>query len=189
MKRVKNQHLLTFNSSYFFPFKFTTLFAMTFILCNRLNAQSYGTALGVRLGDGLGVTLQQQVVVHGTVEGILSSRDKDLTLNVLYEHHTSLLTRGLNFYLGGGFYKTWIHQDDNLIIQPTNPYGLSPIMGLELTIARKLNLSADIKPTIRLGGNGGKGFEWHTGISVRYVLAGRYFKDDGWKFWKKWKKK
>lgn len=189
MKRFKDQLLPTFNRFLITSLKLSSLVAMICLFCNSLNAQSYGTALGVRLGDGLGVTLQQQVVVHGTVEGILSSSNKDLTLNVLYEHHTSLLTRGLNFYLGGGFYKTWIHQDDNLITQPTNPYGLSPIIGLELTIARKLNLSADIKPTIRLGGNGGKGFEWHTGVSVRYVLAGRYFKDDGWKFWKKWKKK
>ena len=189
MKRFKNQLLSRSIRSLFIPFKFGLLVAMIGLFSHNLNAQSYGTALGARLGDGIGLTLQQQVVVHGTVEGILSSSNKDLTLNVLYEHHTSLLTRGLNFYLGGGFYKTWINQDDNLITQPTNPYGLSPIIGLELTIARKINLSADIKPSIRLGGNGGKGFEWHTGVSVRYVLAGRYFKDDGWKFWKKWKKK
>jgi hypothetical protein len=189
MKRFKNQLLPTFIHFLFIRFKFASIVAITCLFGNSLDAQSYGTALGVRLGDGIGLTVQQQVVVHGTVEGILSSSNKDLTLNVLYEHHTSLLTRGLNFYLGGGFYKTWIHQDDNLITQPTNPYGLSPIIGIELTIARKINLSADIKPTVRLGGNGGKGFEWHTGVSVRYVLAGRYFKDDGWKFWKKWKKK
>ncbi len=166
---------------------FATVFFLV-ILPLSIEAQSYGTALGVRVADGIGITLQQQVVVHGTVEGILSSKSKDLTLNVLYEHHNSLLTRGLNFYAGGGLYKTWLHKDENLIVQPTDPYGISPVIGLELTLA-KLNLSADIKPLIRVGGSGGKGFEWRTGVSVRYVLAGRYFKNDNWKFWKKWKKK
>ena len=39
------------------------------------------------------------------------------------------------------------------------------------------------------GGEGIKGFQIPTAFSIRYVLAGRYFKNDKWKFWKKWGKK
>ena len=151
-----------------------------------ISAQSYGTALGVRLADGFGFTLQQQVTVHTTVEVILQSgfKEKDVTLTVLGEVHKSLLTRGFNFYTGGGLYHRWLQKDENYVKQPINPWGITPIMGLELTMGR-INLSADFKPNIRIGGDG-DAFEWHTGISIRYKLAGRYFKDDGWKFWKKW---
>lgn len=155
-----------------------------------ISAQSYGTALGVRVSDGFGFTLQQQVTVHTTAEVILQSgfQQKDVTLTVLGELHNSLLTRGFNFYVGGGVYHRWLEKNENLIVMPTNPWGISPIMGLELTMG-KLNFSADFKPNIRLAGSGGDAFEWRTGISIRYKLAGRYFKDDSWKFWKNWFKK
>ncbi len=149
-----------------------------------MQAQMYGTAFGIRAADGIGLTVQQQVAVFSTVEGILSSKDKNTTLNILFEQHKRLITSGLNFYVGAGLYKTWLDKDDNVINHPTNPFGISPIIGIEMTIA-KLNLSADIKPHIRVGGTGGKGFEWHTGVSVRYVFAKRYFKNEKWKFWKK----
>jgi hypothetical protein len=165
-----------------FIFFFTLFFAPLSIF-----AQSYGTALGVRLADGFGFSLQQQVTVHTTAEIILQSgfKQKDVTLTALGELHNSLLTRGFNFYVGGGVYHRWLEKDENFIKMPTNPWGITPIMGLELTMG-KLNFSADFKPNIRLAGDGGDAFEWHTGISIRYKLAGRYFKDDSWKFWKNW---
>jgi hypothetical protein len=110
-------------------------------------AQSYGTALGVRVSDGFGFTLQQQVTVHTTAEVILQSgfQKKDVTLTVLGELHNSLLTRGFNFYLGGGVYHRWLEKNTNLIEQPTNPWGISPIMGLELTMG-KLNFLPTLNP-------------------------------------------
>ena len=157
---------------------------------NSLSAQGYGTAVGVRILDGLGLTLQQQVATHTTVEAILQkdSKSSNATLSVLGEQHKNLLSRGFNLYIGGGFYKTWIPKDDNLIVQPKDPWGLSGVGGLEITLG-KINISADIKPNIRLGGDKDGSAFLHTGVSVRYVFAGRYFKDDGWKFWKKWQKK
>lgn len=165
------------------------LFVFTFILIiSKAEAQSYGTALGIRL-DGFGVTLQQQVATNSTVEIIAQSAGfgrSDIMATALFEQHKSLITRGLNFYLGGGLYKLWYDRDKTENIGKKNPFGVSPIMGLELNLG-KLLLSGDIKPNIKLSGDG-KGVEWHTGISIRYELHGRYFKNDDWKFWKKWKK-
>jgi hypothetical protein len=173
-----------------------SLFILCYFVCIlsplSIKGQAYGTAIGARFGSGWGLTLQQQVAVHTTVEAILQSNFsgyKDVTLTVLGEQHKNLLSRGFNIYFGGGFYKTWLVERENVIKQPTDPWGISPIAGLEITLG-KFNLSADFKPQIKLGGDSdAKGFDWQSGISIRYVLAGRYFKNDDWKFWKKWKKK
>ena len=92
------------------------------------SAQAYGTAVGVRLADGWGLTLQQQVALHTTVEAILSTAlsKKDVTLTVLGEQHKSLLSRGFNLYFGGGFYKTWLQERTNVLVQPANPWGHQP---------------------------------------------------------------
>jgi hypothetical protein len=158
---------------------------------SNLSAQSYGTAVGGRLGTGWGLTLQQQVAVHTTVEAILQSgfTSTETTFSILGEQHQSLISSHFNFYFGGGFYKTWLETNTNLKVQPANPIGISGIAGLELTFG-KLNFSADFKPMIRLSGGDSstKGFQGQPGISIRYVFADRYFKDESWKFWQKWTK-
>jgi hypothetical protein len=153
-----------------------------------VNAQSYGTAIGIRI-DGFGLTLQQQIAPHSTIEGILQSgiKKQDITLTLLYELHQGLLTRNLSFYWGGGLYKTWYDRTDVTRGLLNDAFGVSPIVGLELNIG-KIILSGDIKPTLKLSGDG-RGFTMGQGISIRYELAGRYFKNEDWKFWKKWKKK
>lgn len=154
-----------------------------------ISAQLYGTAAGVRIGSGLGLTVQQQVAPHTTVEGILQSNfsTKDVTVTVLGEQHQGILRRTINVYFGAGLYKTWLETDANLKVQPTDPWGLGLVTGIELTLG-KLNLSADIKPAIKFAGDG-KAIQAPIGISARYVFASRYFKDESWKFWKKWQKK
>jgi hypothetical protein len=167
-------------------------FFFVFLLSISLNytvlGQSYGTAIGIRI-DGFGATIQQQIAPHSTIEAIIQSgfKKQDITLTLLYEKHQGLLTRNLSFYFGGGLYKTWYDKTDVTRGIIKDDFGISPIMGLELNIG-KIILSGDIKPTLKLSGDG-KGFTMGQGISIRYELAGRYFKNDDWKFWKKWKKK
>jgi hypothetical protein len=165
---------------------------LLFLVPLSISAQAYGTAAGARIGDGFGLTVQHQVALHTTVEGILqrSFKSQDVTLCVLAEQHKSLLSRGFNLYYGAGLYKTWLTERTNVIVQPSDPWGITPIGGLEITLG-KFNISGDFKPLLRISGgdeNSG-GFSWQSAISVRYVFAGRYFKNDDWKFWKKWQKK
>jgi hypothetical protein len=175
-------------------FSFIVLTFSLFFTPLSMSAQGYGMAAGVRVGNGIGVTFQQQVALNTSIEGILQRETKsgysDVTLNVLYEKHQNILTKGLNIYAGGGLYYTFLEDRTNLIAKPTNPYGVAGIVGAELTIA-KFNVAIDFKPMIKVGGGGEgiKGFQIPTAFSVRYVLAGRYFKDDKWKFWKNWGKK
>lgn len=162
---------------------------ITFLTPLSMSAQGYGTAAGIRIGNGIGVTFQQQVALNTSIEAILQREftSSDATLSLLYEKHQNVLTRGLNIYAGGGVYYTWIENDPNAIVQPKNAFGVSPIAGAELTIG-SFNVAFDFKPNIKLTGSG-TGFQMQSALSVRYVLAGRYFKDESWKFWKKWGKK
>ncbi|NJN33437.1 MAG: hypothetical protein HC817_03440 [Saprospiraceae bacterium] len=150
-----------------------------------VSAQGYGTAVGIRLADGIGITLQQQVARKVTVEAIVQRglSSEDVTLSILGEHHKNLIFNGFNVYVGGGFYRTWYAHDEKLIQQQRNAFGISPIIGAELKLGSFV-LSTDLKPNFKLSGDG-KSFDWRTGFSIRYILAGRYFKNDDWKFWKK----
>jgi hypothetical protein len=156
-----------------------------------MSAQGYGIAAGLRIGNGLGITYQQQIALNTSIEGILQreTSTNDATFSVLYEAHRNLLTQGLNVYAGGGLYYSWLANRANLVVQPSNPFGITPIVGAELTIAN-FNVSIDVKPMIKVsGGEGLSGFEIQSAFSLRYVLAGRYYKNDKWKFWKNWFKK
>jgi hypothetical protein len=158
-----------------------------------ISAQGYGIAAGVRIGNGVGLSYQHQIALNTTIEGILQTEFgtfDDVTASVLYEAHQNVLTKGLNIYAGGGLYYTWLEDRTNLVIKPTNPLGISPIAGAELTIG-KFNVSIDFKPNIKLagGGDGIKGFQMQSAFTIRYVLAGRFYKNDAWMFWKKWFKK
>ncbi len=134
---------------------------------NFSNSQSYFTAGGVRLGTDWGLTFQQKILKHTTVEGIFQSSlfREELMLTGLIEHHFPLITKRLNIYLGTGFHKGFV--TDNLATY-ASPYGMSVIAGAEFTIARFV-ISYDYKPAFNF--SGGENF-WYsqTGISVRYVF-------------------
>jgi hypothetical protein len=173
----------------------TTFFILSFSLFLAplsISAQGYGMAAGLRVGNGIGISYQHQIALNTTIEGILQREfsNSDATLSVLYEKHQNVLTRGINIYAGGGLYYTLLENRPNAIVQPKNPIGISPIAGAELTIG-KFNVSVDFKPNIKLagGGEGIKGFQMQSAFTVRYVLAGRFYKNDKWMFWKKWFKK
>ncbi len=148
-------------------------------LSNFVFAQGYGTAVGVRVGDGLGFTLKQQIALRHTAELILQKgfSSKSTTASLLAMRHINLVTRNMNFYVGGGGHYTSFEASEN----KNNRYGISGIVGFELNFGN-INLSADYKPRVNFNALPNLG---DTGISIRYIIAERYFKNDGWKFWKK----
>lgn len=150
--------------------------------------QRYKTAFGLRIGDGINLTLQQHVYDKWTVEGILHSsiNSKDLGFTLLGEQHHKILMRGINLYAGGGghyYSKNGVDESGDPI---KNIVGLSGIAGGEVSVGR-INVAIDWKPELHF--NAVNAFDWNgAAISVRYILAKRERKGVGdWKVWDKFK--
>lgn len=146
------------------------LFAFA-LCCLGLNAQSYNTAAGMRLGTEWGLTVKQRVAKKTTLEAILQSslQREEFTITLLGEQHYPLISRRLNVYAGAGLHKGW--RTNTLEEGYQDPFGLSFVTGIEFTLGR-LNLSYDFKPAVNISG-GEKGFYSQTGVSMRYVLVKR----------------
>jgi len=176
------------------------LVILLFISVSNAFAQSYNTAAGMRLGTDWGLTVKQRIAKKTTLEGLFQSslQREEVLLTLMGAQHFPVLTRRLNIYYGGGFHKGWINENDANEVPYKDPFGLTLIGGLELSLGR-LNLSYDFKPAINLSG-GEKKFYTQTGISLRYVIIKRdtnFFGADKkkknrrnmegikWKFWEK----
>ena len=164
------------------------LLICSFFFASLLSAQSYRTAAGVRLGTGIGLSIQQKVMDKTTLEGILQSKLKsdELSLTLLLERHHNLLTRRLNFYVGGGVHKSW-YTNTGEVTTKEQAAGISGIAGVEFTPGR-LSVSWDYKPALNVWG-GDQFFDSQTAVSLRYVFVKRKKKKINWKFWKKNNKK
>ena len=166
--------------------------ALTFLLISgALSAQSYKTAVGIRVDNGVQFTAQQYLFKQWTAEGILHSSigSKNLGITLLAEKHHKILARGLNIYLGAGGHYYWNSEAATVATEtaanPPNVYGLSFIGGAEISLGR-FNLALDWKPELHLSG-AGQTFGWNgAALSVRYILAKREKnKVKDWKVWDK----
>jgi len=162
-----------------------------FFMLPNLSAQSYTTALGVRFGQGMGMSLQQVFAPGWTVEGILSRRKgQGLThYTLLAENHRKLLGRRLNFYYGAGIQGGSYDFEEGSQVE--DPFGIAGVVGLEFTI-RRLNFSFDFQPEYNISG-GRQAFSSDASLSLRYVLIKRIKmkkkkKGLNLKFWEKNKK-
>ena len=148
--------------------KFLLFIVSILFICNSSYAQRYNFAGGIRLGTELGFTLKYRIADKVTLEGIVQSpiRDKIAMTSLLIEKHNSILTKGLNIYIGGGLQKGWVLDDQATY---DDPFGIVGIIGAEFNFAR-LNLSYDIKPAANIVG-GPNMLELQTGISIRYIFS------------------
>lgn len=132
-----------------------------------LSGQSYNTALGMRWGDGIGITAKQRILKRTSLEGIFYQHHKsDQTVaGLMIDHHMPVLTRRLNIYAGGGL--GWVSPDKT----DKEPVSYNAVMinaGLEFTIAR-LNMSWDFVPVIPISQQE-QSLTTMTAFSLRYVL-------------------
>jgi len=166
--------------------KRTTLTTIISFLALGLFAQSYNTVGGMRLGTDWGLTVKQRVYDNYTAELLIQSSllREEVMLTFLANRHYNIFTRHLNLYLGGGFHKGWIGEEqlDEEAVPARDPFGVDVLFGIETTLGN-LNLSYDIKPAINLVG-GEKLIYTQTGISLRY----RFWKREKFQ-WEKSKKR
>lgn len=171
-------------------FLFSIAFVLFMLPGSFLTAQSWNTTGGIRLGTEWGLSFRQRFLDHTSAEGIVQKGflSDDVVVTLLAEQHFPVISRRFNLYLGAGLHKGWFTDDKKREVYD-NAFGISTIVGLEYTIGR-LNLSYDFKPAINLTG-GERAVDFHTGLTVRYVLWKRksqlkqWFEDRRWEFWKK----
>lgn len=154
-------------------------FTSVCILCIasiRSFAQDYQTALGVRLGNPSGVTVQHYIGGNTALEGILGLGPDWFTLTGLYELHQPFNDpQGLGWYVGGGAHIGGLNGGYDYSNKHYNGgafiLGVDGILGLDYTIpGAPLNLSLDWKPMINLTPFAGF-FGGEFGLSVRYTFG------------------
>jgi hypothetical protein len=145
-------------------------------------AQRYGTAVGLRMGNNsysrtIGITAQQRVFKHVTLEGIIQSDfDRNTTLHLLIQKHNPIISKRFNYYLGAGMSSGWeesfvkIPETNQIIHTYANPTtGVDLVGGLEMTIANTV-ISVDYKPNFNLSGRE-EFYRSQVGISARMILV------------------
>jgi hypothetical protein len=151
-------------------------------LPNQASAQRYGTALGLRFGNSdlnrtVGLTVQQRIIEHVTLEAIIQSDfSRNTYLSLLLEKHRPIISKRFNYYYGAGLglgneesfvknrgTKEIIHTYGN------GTFGVDLIAGIELTLANAV-IALDYKPNINLSGRE-EFFRGQVGISARAVLV------------------
>lgn len=151
------------------------------------NAQSYETAIGLRLGGiSSGITVKHFMNSTAAMEGILSFNKHSLMLAGLYEKHYPFpKVEGLSWFYGGGahlglfnndygyeyfYYKG--HHNKVLIIEHANAdvsFGLDFIIGLDYKITNTpINICLDVKPFFDLL-PGFYGY-WEGAFSLRFTF-------------------
>lgn len=150
-------------------FILSSIFLLSFFITTETSAQSYHSALGLRIGNNIGFTYQQRVGKNQTIESILQTglfRNSG-QFAVLFEQHNSLISRGFNFYYGAGPHIGW-HEDRIEKVTGTVG-GLALIVGAEMSLG-SIILSYDIKPAINLFGNAPV-INFDTALSVRTAIV------------------
>ena len=160
-----------------------TIYIFFLFGCCSLMAQSYTTAAGLRIGNGIGISVQQKIAKFSTIEAILrpSIGSDDISIDLLYEQHQRVLSKRFNIYVGGGVHKAWRSEGADDFGKADT--GISAIIGGEFSL-KKFNISWDYKPTIDVLGGDGNNFSHGTAVSLRYIIVPQK-KNENWKIWKK----
>lgn len=153
-------------------------FALLFGLVPMIPAfsQSYGTTLGVRLGNNTdfrmaGLSVQQMAFNKVTLEGILQTDfSKNTTFHLLAESHQNLISKRLNFYVGAGLSGGFEEFSQKTVPTPQNKtFGADLIAGLEVTLLH-WNIALDYKPNFNIAGRE-SWCQGQVGVSVRSVIV------------------
>jgi hypothetical protein len=170
---------------------FLVIFFAACLPISFLSAQSYVTAGGIRIVDGIHLTVQQYIAHGWTAEGIVHTAlgANDLGLTLLGEKHHKVVLRNTNIFTGAGFHYYGKNQNGRSTTVGTNVFGASLIGGVEVSIG-KVNVSLDWKPELHFTGDSGL-VDWYgAGLSVRYIFLKRERKTiKDWKFWDNFKRK
>jgi len=130
-----------------------------------LNGQSYEWAAGLKLSKFMGISTVYSPREAYSFEAVLSKNmwTNESGVSIIARHHKKLITRGLNFYGGGGIHYGMY---DNPEI--SNFGGLLLQGGAEMSLG-KTNLAFNITPMVGIGSEDVK-FRIGSDVTIRYIL-------------------
>lgn len=158
---------------------FLFCFAMSL---STLSAQRYDKAIGLRVGNGSGITYQMRVSNRYTVETILQTdlSSKTDLIGLGQYHGRIFFQKRINWYTGGGLHLG--SERDNGFT-----FGPAIIFGLEMSV-NSFNISADYLMMNYMLEHP-KPYQHYGGVSVRYIFQKRKRKKINLKFWEWGRKK
>ncbi len=141
-------------------------------------SQSYGTAIGARLG-GLtsGLTLKHFIARDAALEGIVSFGSKSFLITGLYEVHNTISgANGLLWLYGGGAHIGFFNDGGSYytfrgehVYTNRSVVGLDLILGLDYKFkGAPINVGIDVKPIIDF--YDGAIMYFDTGLSIRITF-------------------
>ncbi len=152
------------------------------VLSTELQAQRYGTAAGLRIGSNdysrtVGISAQQRVLKHVTLEGIVQSDfRRNTTLHLLAERHRPIVSKRFNYYYGAGMSvgheESFVKNSETKQVMHTygnSTTGVDLIAGIEMTVLNTV-ISLDYKPNINISGRE-EFYRGQVAISARTVLV------------------
>lgn len=166
------------------------LFVFSLLLVTRAYNQKYNTAVGLRFGNDLAVSLEQRLFDNYTLQ--LEHQDAIFTneknSSLLLKKHFGILGKRFNVSLGGGVayhQQSYVNELNNHLASPALMFSA----GGEFTLGR-LNIIYDFMPGYQVGQNPiGSRFYSYGGVGLRYVMWKRPKKSqkafDNLAFWKK----
>lgn len=150
-----------------------TIFFVNVLFFTKVTAQHYKMAVGLRVGDSYGLSVQGKLFGNTSIEAILHPGlgEQYNNASILIKQHQSIISDRLNIYGGAGPMQSWKNgeYETNTSIKTG---GIRAILGAELTIGR-YNISWDFAPGLYLWGNKGGSFTGGSAFSLRYVLFKR----------------
>ena len=127
------------------------------LVVNKVSAQDYKTALGIRLSSSAASVNNSFSIKHfinerTAIEGLFSFGDP-LAFGALLEFHNPLSASGLKYFYGGGAYLSFVKTyNPNKLMNETNAnFGAQGVIGLDYKFTNTpLNISLDWKPELNL---------------------------------------
>jgi hypothetical protein len=161
--------------------KIAFLLLFTCFFSTFMTAQTYQSAIGLRVSSELGLTFQQHIGKNYTIEALLTTRAKEYEskITLLLEKHQNVLGRGFNFYYGAGGHKGFLRSGQPLGYEAT--FGVDAIGGVEFS-SKQFTFSADYHPVFNLSkGNAQSFYNGYAALSVRYILIKRDTRFQEWR--------
>ena len=128
-------------------------------------SQSYKWAAGIKLSKQMGLSVIYSPEVPYSIEGVISKNlwTNESGLSVIGRYHQKILTRGINFYGGGGLHHGMYEDTER-----ASYTGVILNGGAEMSLG-KMNFSFNISPLIAAGSEEMK-FRIGSDVTIRRIL-------------------